>query len=774
MHPLTDRRRPPAAIETLESRLFMSVAPSVAPGVDPMRAPATRAPLASGPTLTLADRQELLKAWQGSNLAQLQADLTAGDTAAFDQHLLDYMKTRTTAEYFFAPSDATGILNFIDSDQGLRNQRTTKINTANKIVSHLFPQTVSSSVYDVQLPAGTIDWINQPAATTNTEFRYTLNRHFFWADLGMAYRFTGDSKYITELRNQLDSWSRQYTRLSNPDAWIATDVRPKWDLFTTSERVKNWMYAYHLVLGTGGWTAGANSLFLHRLLIQGDFMSRTTKVYEPTGNKHTGHGTALYSLGMMFPEFKQAAGWEEQGRGIMFGALDAQFRADGGHYEQSPGYHGGAMGGFFDAFRLAEINDRPWSDKATRKLRRVIEAFYQLLSPDGNQAALSDTYRNQGTTFFTQAAIAFDDPRWPRSRPRLDDCWQLGVAACTPLLSSQTNQPLAGRGPTAYFPDSGYYVTRTGDDRDARQLTFDAGPRGGDHGHLDLLNVELYGYGKPLIADPGLLSYSKSYAAERARVVSTPAHNTISIDNVSHASSERSSIAALTLWSRKPGGVQMAATHYAYQGAKGAPVMHRNVWHDRGDVFLIVDFGNATATHTYSQSFNLFTNNTTKFSGGKIRTATGTGDVMLQPLLQAGQTASWSDVTLSNTPPPDGSATGLRFAVSQSGRSAVFATLAVAFDNGSVPNVSAEWIRMPTAARSGQIKITNNGVETIIYIPYPNLAPTASAKRAIPATADAKSAAVTALVRPPLVSAFATTGQAIKFSADELFAVVEE
>src|SRR4051794_28124615 len=93
----------------------------------PPRSPPTSPP--PGPTLALPHRQELLRAWVGSNKAQLQADLDATDTASFDAHLLDYMETRTTASYFFAPSDAQDILDFIQSDAGLRNQRTSKIAT---------------------------------------------------------------------------------------------------------------------------------------------------------------------------------------------------------------------------------------------------------------------------------------------------------------------------------------------------------------------------------------------------------------------------------------------------------------------------------------------------------------------------------------------------------------------------------------------------------------------------------------------------------------------
>ncbi len=490
------------------------------------------------------------------------------------------------------------------------------------------------------------------------------------------------------------------------------------------------MYAYYMVVGTSGWTAYYNTMFLHRLLVQGDFMARTTKLYELTSNKATGHATALYNLGLLFPEFKNGAAWETQGQTQMFNVLSAQFRADGVQYEQSPGYHGGAMAGFFDSFRLAALNGQPWGSKPSRRLRNIIEAFYQLLSPDGTEAALSDTYRSQGTTFFTRAAIAFSDTRWPLSRPRLDDVWQLGTAASTPLLTAPTTPALAARGGTASFPTSGYYVSRTGDDRDARQIIFDAGPKGGDHGHFDLLNFELYGYQKPLIADPGLLSYSKSYAAQRAAIISTPAHNTISIDGLNHAASEKSTVAKLTLFSALTACVQMAATQYAYTGFKGAPVVARNIWHDRGDFFLVVDFGAASASHPYTQSFNLFTNLTSKFSGGKIHTASGTGDVLLQPLLLPGQTTSANNALLSNTAPPAGSTTGLRFAINQTGRSALFATLMVTYDNGVIPAVSARWLRTPSLSHSGQIEVTQNGVPTIAYFAYPDLTPVTGAAAA--------------------------------------------
>ena len=60
------------------------------------------------------------------------------------------------------------------------------------------------------------------------------------------------------------------------------------------------------------------------------------------------------------------------------------------------------------------------------------------------------------------------------------------------------------------------------DSSNGLQVTFNAGPKGGGHGHLDYLNFELYGYGKALIADPGPWAYDNS--PERAYALSTPSN----------------------------------------------------------------------------------------------------------------------------------------------------------------------------------------------------------------------------------------------------------
>src|SRR4051812_33775623 len=128
----------PHLFEPLECRLCLSAAPfTLAPALAASPAAAQGVKRTSAPTLSLADRQELLKNWVGSDAATLSSLLAAGDAAGFDNELLNYMRTRTNRHYFFEPSDASGILSFINADSGLVNQKNAKIAKANNIVAHM-------------------------------------------------------------------------------------------------------------------------------------------------------------------------------------------------------------------------------------------------------------------------------------------------------------------------------------------------------------------------------------------------------------------------------------------------------------------------------------------------------------------------------------------------------------------------------------------------------------------------------------------------------------
>ncbi len=350
-------------------------------------------------------------------------------------------------------------------------------------------------------------------------------------------------------------------------------------------------------------------------------------------------------------------------------------------------------------------------------MRNPTSSFFP---PTAISPRCSDTYRESVSTFWDHPRIILNDTAdYPAAKPRLRDVWLFGTTTSNSMLGAPITPALPNRGLTYSMPDSGYYVERSGSDANARQVTFDAGPTGGEHGHFDLLSFELFGYGAPLIADPGIYTYDSS--PQRNWAISTPAHNTISVDDQSHAALEgvgnpgitASSIASVA------GGYMITASHRGYQAMVGAPVVARSMWFDGNGVMLLADWGESTTSHTYSTSFLLpGTNNSSNLPAGTIRTTNTGGNVAITSLLQTGQAAfkdskiPGTQISVFTSSDPDANVAdpAVKFHVDQTGTFAGFVTLVNAYNGSSVPNITAQLVGAPTPGGSFQVQLFDNGV----------------------------------------------------------------
>jgi hypothetical protein len=282
-------------------------------------------------------------------------------------------------------------------------------------------------------------------------------------------------------------------------------------------------------------------------------------------------------------------------------------------------------------------------------------------------------------------------------------------------------EDLAGRGLDYAMPVSGYWITRSGEDRDARQIIMDAGPTGGaTHGHLDLLSFELYGYGQPLIAQPG--PYQIDDSADRKYVISTPAQNTISVDGLSHAEEDGAGNSNIVFDGETltDDSMTWTAHHFAYSGLKGSPDVGRTIWFNRNDTMLVVDFASSSASHTFSSGFNI-PGTASYINNGEINSLNTTGNVMIQSILLPGQTTKRVKSFVSSQPPPDEITPAIHYSVSQTGNSALIANLIVTYTGTTPPQVTASWVTLPKGTRAGVIKITRDGVAQLVSIPVPPL-----------------------------------------------------
>jgi hypothetical protein len=330
------------------------------------------------------------------------------------------------------------------------------------------------------------------------------------------------------------------------------------------------------------------------------------------------------------------------------------------------------------------------------------------------------------------------------ARARVRDVYLFDAATMEPFIDIPATPPLGERGKIKALTDSGNYIARShGNDRNANQLIFDAGPTGGVHGHFDLLNFELFGGGRPLISDPGAYLYTPG--ADRDYVVSTRAHNTVSIlgaGGASHAALEGANNPGIVIdqYTATTSSMHITAHHHAYQKLAGRPVIGRSMYYDLDGTMVIVDWAESNASHTFQQSFNLQTEGTPANVSGvepgenwfKTKYASGR-NVKVQPLDRAGQTVARGGLTFvtndstGNVAPYKDEA--YRFTVSQTGTFVYFVTLITAYDGLAVPDTTATLLT--TNAGPGdtiQVQLTKGGVpQTINFVapqvdrPAPNL-----------------------------------------------------
>ena len=693
-----------AAFEPLEDRVLFA------------QTPGTPRPDTLGAVFDKTERQALLSRLtmiSAGTYNSLNASLVANDVGGFDTTLLNYMRARGTASYFFAPGNAQTIANYAETNLSVTSQ----LDKADAVTDdRLFPEQSSVGSYTINLPAN-INW-SDATKSDNPEFLSALNRQEWWVDLAQSYLYQGDSKYSTELLYELADWSSEnqaFTLPANTNQYASYG-------FDVSLRVENWLMAYHSILGSGVWTGSANSLMLYKLMQQGDVLNTVSASLTDFSNNRTiSIGRSLLYLGDLFPELNTGASWEARGRSTVYSSIDGQFYSDGSHREQSPGYAVLAIDDLVEARKLDAINGNAWDAGKLATLENAVDALWQQLSPNGNRPALGDTYRINASTLFLKAAVVLGETKWPEAKPRARDAYVLGTAAVNPYLGNPALPALGTRGDTYELDASGNYILRSGNDVNARQINFKAGPKGGIHGHFDLLNFELFGYGRPLIADPGAYVYDPS-DPNRAIVESTKAHNTIGVADTNHGALENSNAIFTTGITSVAGGSMISAGHQGYFHLPGTPFVSRAMWYDGNNTMVVVDFVEATQARNWEQSFTVENRNTSRNLGAGLiftQNIDGLGNVRIQSLLRPGQTAGANITSAFTTsdPPPNHVDSATRYYVQQLNTTyAVFATLVTAHSGSAASATSnASWVTVPSGF--GQSAVLNVNGTNITFSP---------------------------------------------------------
>jgi hypothetical protein len=367
---------------------------------------------------------------------------------------------------------------------------------------------------------------------------WELSRQQYVIDLGKAYFLTRDEAWLTGLRALIRSWID-----GNP---YATGVNWACAL-EPAFRSWSWLWAYHT-------TADAlddefHLEWLDSIRLHGRFLSRHLEHYSSPFNHLIGEASALYAIGVCFPEFADSSAWRKLGRRVLETRLAEQFYEDGGTKEQSTFYHHATLGFYLLAALLGRQNREEFALPVWQAIERGLEFSLQLMMPDGRTPEIGGADDGKPIRlehlplwdfrpYLAIVAVALDRPEFKFGAGRFfeDALWLLG-----PVGRSRFDR-LSSRPPadtSATLRSSGYFVARNDWAPDADYVCFDAGEQAAGirrdgvpnsmHGHADCLSIIATLGGQRVLADSGLFAYNCGGDWE-AHFRETAAHNTARVD----------------------------------------------------------------------------------------------------------------------------------------------------------------------------------------------------------------------------------------------------
>ena len=352
---------------------------------------------------------------------------------------------------------------------------------------------------------GEVDWFANPTYNQYKEWTWQLSRHWDWDLLAELYRQNPDERYAAGFVKLFQSWVRQALVPEN----AAGNETKCWRTIETGIRMgRPWPRALHTFYQSPHFTDDVlvdwyKSVWEHGWRLRNFHWTHNWLIMEMNG---------LGQIAILYPQFKDAPEWKAYAIARMIHELQTQVYADGMQYELSTNYHYVNIRNYQLLWNVMVAYDEPVPDEFRTVMEQMHYAQIKLMLPDGRLPDLNDGTWRPVALFLEEAVRDYPE--------RADFRWvYTGGQEGTP----PTENSLA-------FAYCGYYVMRTGWDKDDLWALFDGGDFGFAHQHEDKLNLLLYAYGRLLLTEAGNYAYDSS--PMRTYTLSTQGHNTIRVDDL--------------------------------------------------------------------------------------------------------------------------------------------------------------------------------------------------------------------------------------------------
>lgn len=533
-------------------------------------------------------------------------------TLACPEAYLEYRRTRAPAFFFFSPADRTRfrplLAQWDTPDNG-------PVREAEAIAEGRF-RYFHHHIVDTGLPP---DWHRNaftgdvmPADRHWSELGsvghgdvkviWEPSRYAFAYTLVRAYWRTGDERYPELFWLLFEDWCEANPPNLGPNWMCGQEV---------ALRVMAWCFALYGFLGSTATTGERVAKLAQATAVSGArIAANMTYALSQRNNHGLSEAVGLLTIGLLFPELRQAPKWAETGQRLVESQTAELLYYDGSCCQHSVVYERLMLHDLVWATRLTELHGRRLRDQALGRLQSSASLLHGMMDRDTGQLPrygsddgalilpLSNCPYGDFRPVVQLAGYTGDRHRRLGEGPWDEDLlWLYGPEAL--------QSPVEDHQPTDLTADlRGYYTLRS---PNGFAFVRCGGTAPGHRpGQADQLHVDLWWRGLNVAVDPGTYSYNANPPWDNA-LAETVCHNTVTVDGRSQMDRVgrflwlpwaqgrctrlvRSPSRALAYWE---------GVHNGYNRLP-APVTHRRgLLRLGGDNWVVVDKLQSTSAHDY-------------------------------------------------------------------------------------------------------------------------------------------------------------------------------
>ena len=553
------------------------------------------------PATSCADQPESVRVTEGElwqaldlnrpGLAKLKAAVAAGDAKAAAGAWAKYFRARTRPTCHFDRHRWPAYIR-----QEFPAVADAILREAERVAAGDLSHAALRLPIEGDVPGGQISWLHNPKK--DTSYVSLVGSQWFLNPLGRAYLLTSDERFAKTFVWVFESWFENQHAICKFQGGLGFD--PIYRAYYPGIQARILADNYYCMADSPALTSAVHVKVMRQLLACARFLERQER-RPRRGNQQVAAVLGLGIIGLVFPEFQDAAKWVERAETIMATHLQEDFFGDGGHRELCTQYHKTCLRDTTYVALTSQHNGRPsplLQGENGKALGRAYDWLARLIMPTGETPPLhSAVFSTDHAVYSLASAIHFkrSDHAYLASQ-----FWGRGeapnqkapLAYAVYLLSSPlTTAALSIAKPpeslSTHLEESGFALMRTGWEPDARYLAFQYGWANTGHAYPVALSFLLEMNGELIATHAGS---PRSYRHPAYRYChSTMSHQTVSIDGKSYPRVKGLAPGGrLECYADLPGLWYVSADHDGYKPSAGA-IHHRQILVIKQGPLLVLD-----------------------------------------------------------------------------------------------------------------------------------------------------------------------------------------